>query len=103
MYSQATHHLPLRIDNTLHPASSRLALARATHSQLHGLGLSWDDGSGHRNCRFAPFGWRGQRPGSGSLLRRPLEERHAVELVRCRPVRHVDHVDGEPAGHAAVG
>src|SRR5262249_3461258 len=36
----------LHVDNTLHPANSSLALARATRSHLHAFGLDWDDDSG---------------------------------------------------------
>ena len=50
---------PLYIDNTMHPANSRLALARATASHLHAFGLDWDDTSGNNNGHFAPFSWRG--------------------------------------------
>ena len=49
---------PLYIDNTLHPANSRLALAKATASHLHAFGLDWDDTSGNNNGHFAPFNWR---------------------------------------------
>jgi hypothetical protein len=49
----------LVIDNTLHPASARLALAKATRSHLSVFGLSWDDTSGRNNGHFAPFAWRG--------------------------------------------
>jgi hypothetical protein len=49
---------PLYIDNTLHPANARLALARATRSHLHAFGLDWDDTSGNNNGHFAPFAWR---------------------------------------------
>lgn len=49
---------PLYIDNTMHPASSRLALAKATASHLHAFGLNWDDTSGNNNGHFAPFNWR---------------------------------------------
>jgi hypothetical protein len=49
---------PLYIDNTLHPANARLALARATHSHLHAFGLDWDETSGRNNGHFAPFQWR---------------------------------------------
>ncbi len=49
---------PLYIDNTMHPASSRLALAKATASHLHAFGLNWDDTSGSNNGHFAPFNWR---------------------------------------------
>lgn len=48
---------PLYIDNTLHPANARLALARATHSHLHAFGLDWDETSGRNNGHFAPFHW----------------------------------------------
>ncbi|MBI4634854.1 MAG: DUF1326 domain-containing protein [Candidatus Rokubacteria bacterium] len=50
---------PLHIDNTLHPANSRLALARATRSHLHTFGLDWDDTTGRNNGHFAPFKWKG--------------------------------------------
>lgn len=46
------------IENTIHPANSRLALARATRSHLHAFGLDWDDDSGRNNGHFAPFNWR---------------------------------------------
>jgi hypothetical protein len=48
---------PLHIDNTVHPANSRLALAKATASHLHAFGLDWDDTSGNNNAHFAPFNW----------------------------------------------
>jgi len=49
---------PMFIGNTGHPVSSRLALARATRSHVHTLGLAWDDASGKNNGHFAPFSWR---------------------------------------------
>ncbi|MBI3325196.1 MAG: DUF1326 domain-containing protein [Nitrospinae bacterium] len=49
---------PLYIDNTLHPANARLALARAVRSHLHVFGLNWDDTSGQNNGHFAPFNWQ---------------------------------------------
>jgi hypothetical protein len=49
---------PLYIDNTGHPASNRIALARATKSHVYGLGLKWDDTSGRNHGQFAPFSWR---------------------------------------------
>lgn len=49
---------PLAIDNTLHPANKRLALARAIRSHLHAFGTDWDDDSGRNNGHFAPFDWR---------------------------------------------
>ena len=50
---------PLIIDNTGHPASPRLALAKATRSHLHAMGLDWDDVSGGNNAHFARFNWSG--------------------------------------------
>ena len=49
---------PLYIDNTVHPANSRLALAHAVRSHIHALGLNWDDTTGANNGHFAPFTWR---------------------------------------------
>lgn len=49
----------LYIDNTLHPANSRLALARSARSHLHAFDLNWDDASGQNNGHFAPFNWQG--------------------------------------------
>ena len=49
---------PLHFDHTGHPAADRFALARASTSHVHALGLSWDDESGTNNGQYAPFGWR---------------------------------------------
>jgi hypothetical protein len=49
---------PLYLDNTGHPAADRFALARASNSHVHALGLSWDDESGNNNGQYAPFSWR---------------------------------------------
>ena len=49
---------PLHLDNTGHPASDRLALAHASKSHVHALGLTWDDASGKNNGHSAPFSWR---------------------------------------------
>ncbi len=49
---------PMYIENTGHPANSRLALARATHSHMHVFGIDWDDTSGNNNGHFAPFAWQ---------------------------------------------
>jgi hypothetical protein len=49
---------PLYLENTGHPAANRLALARATKSHVHALGLEWDDTSGRNNGHYAPFSWR---------------------------------------------
>lgn len=49
---------PLALDNTGHPAADRFALARASKSHVHALGLAWDDESGKNNGQYAPFSWR---------------------------------------------
>jgi hypothetical protein len=48
---------PLVIDNTLHPANPRLALAKATRSRFNAFGIGWSDTEGNRNGHFAPFRW----------------------------------------------
>jgi hypothetical protein len=50
---------PMYLDNTGHPAASRLGLAKATRSHVHAFGLDWDDDSGRNNGHFAPFNWQG--------------------------------------------
>jgi hypothetical protein len=54
---QATE--PLHLDNTGHPAADRFALARASKSHVHALGLAWDDVGGMNNGQYAPFSWQG--------------------------------------------
>jgi hypothetical protein len=49
---------PLYLDNTGHPAADRFALARASKSHVHALGLAWDEVNGHNNGQYAPFAWR---------------------------------------------
>lgn len=49
---------PLYLENTGHPAADRFALARASKSHVHALGLAWDDVSGRNNGQYAPFSWR---------------------------------------------
>jgi hypothetical protein len=49
---------PLYLDNTGHPAADRFALAHASRSHVHALGLAWDDVTGTNNGQFAPFSWR---------------------------------------------
>ena len=49
---------PLHLDHTGHPAADRFALARASKSHVHALGLHWDDVSGMNNGQYAPFSWR---------------------------------------------
>ena len=50
---------PIYLDNTCHPVSPRIALAKATRSSIHAFGINWDDSSGTRNGHFAPFAWAG--------------------------------------------
>lgn len=50
---------PLYLDNTAHPASPRMALARAVRSHLDAFGLRWHDTSGRNNGHFASFNWQG--------------------------------------------
>jgi len=50
---------PMYLDNTGHPANSKLALAKATRSSMHAFGIDWDDSTGTRNGHFAPFAWAG--------------------------------------------
>jgi hypothetical protein len=49
---------PLHLDNTGHPAADRFALAHASKSHVHALGLAWDDTTGTNNGQYAPFSWR---------------------------------------------
>ena len=50
---------PIWFDNVGHPAASRLALAKASRSHMHGFGIDWDDTSGRNNGHFAPVAWSG--------------------------------------------
>ena len=49
---------PIYLENVAHPASSRLALAKASRSSLHAFGIDWNETSGRNNGHFAPFSWR---------------------------------------------
>src|SRR5262245_29042115 len=49
---------PLHFDCTGHPAADRFAVAHASDSHIHALGLSWDDVSGKNHAQYAPFAWR---------------------------------------------
>ena len=49
---------PMYLENTGHPVSSRLAVAHASKSHVHALGLAWDDATGKNNGHYAPFNWR---------------------------------------------
>jgi hypothetical protein len=48
---------PLYLDNTSHPASPRLALARAKEIHVKGFGLDLDIVGRGNNGHFAPFAW----------------------------------------------
>ena len=48
---------PYYIDNTGHPANTRLALARSGHTRLEGFGLDLDMAGQGNNGHFAPFSW----------------------------------------------
>jgi hypothetical protein len=50
---------PYYIDNTSHPANTRLALARATSLRVDGFGLELDMAGEGNNGHFAPFSWSG--------------------------------------------
>jgi hypothetical protein len=49
---------PMFLDNTMHPANSRLALMRALRSRLTIFGLNWEETSSRHNGHFAPFNWQ---------------------------------------------
>jgi hypothetical protein len=49
---------PLHLDHTGHPAADRFALAHASKSHVHALGLTWDDATGKNNGQYAPFSWK---------------------------------------------
>ncbi len=48
---------PIYLENVGHPVATKLALAKASRSHLHGFGIDWDDTSGGNNGHFAPFAW----------------------------------------------
>jgi hypothetical protein len=56
--SMADESQPIYLDNTGHPANSKLALAKAAHSHYDVFGIKWDaSADGERNGHFAPFSW----------------------------------------------
>lgn len=57
--SAAAEGEPLYVENTIHPANSRLALATASHAHIHAFGIDWDETSGDTNGHFARFEWHG--------------------------------------------
>ena len=48
---------PFYVDNTAHPANTRLALARSAETHLHAFGLDLDMSGQGNNGHFAPFAW----------------------------------------------
>ncbi len=48
---------PFYVDNTAHPANTRLALARSAETHLHAFGLDLDMSGQGNNGHFAPFSW----------------------------------------------
>jgi len=50
---------PIYLDNTCHPVSAKLGLAKATRSRFRAFGIDWDDASGTRNGHFSRFAWSG--------------------------------------------
>jgi len=48
---------PIFLENTAHPVSSKIGLAKALHSKFDAFGITWEDTSGTRNGHFAPFSW----------------------------------------------
>ena len=57
--SRSGNGQPLFIDNTSHPASSRLALARSAHMHVKGFGIDLMLDKQGNNGHFAPFSWSG--------------------------------------------
>ena len=57
--SRSNNGEPLYLDNTAHPASRRLALARSSETHVHGFGLELDMTARGNNGHFAPFSWTG--------------------------------------------
>lgn len=49
----------LAVENTVHPVSPKLYLAKATRSLFNVFGIKWDDSTGTRNAHFTPFAWNG--------------------------------------------
>lgn len=50
---------PYYLDNTSHPANTRLALARSKSLHVEGFGLSLDMQDKGNNGHYAPFSWAG--------------------------------------------
>lgn len=50
---------PIVLDNTLHPANPRIALATSTGTKFNAFGIQWDNAGGGNNGHIAPFSWSG--------------------------------------------
>ena len=48
---------PIHLDHVGHPAADRFALAHASRSHVHALGLNWEVVRGNNNGQYAPFSW----------------------------------------------
>ena len=48
---------PIYLENTAHPVTARVALAKSTGGHFHVFGRNSDDTSGQNNGHFAPFDW----------------------------------------------
>ena len=51
---------PYYLENTSHPASRRLALAKASEMRVEGFGLDLNLQGAGNNGHFAPFSWQGE-------------------------------------------
>ena len=49
----------IAIDNTFHPATSRLNLAKALRNVIRCFGIEWEGKPGQTNGHFSPFSWSG--------------------------------------------
>ena len=50
---------PFYLDNTAHPANTRLALARSGYLRINGFGLELEISGQGNNGHYAPFSWSG--------------------------------------------
>ena len=56
--TEANPDEPMCIDNVMHPANTRLGLAKPKRSHVHAFGIDFDDTSGINNGHIAPFDWK---------------------------------------------
>ena len=64
------------LENTGHPVSSRLAVAHASKSHVHALGLAWDDASAGRTTGNT-------RPSIGGVHNQTLDPRPPTRIERA--------------------